>query len=411
MRAKLGIDISVILVCAAWLSACGGSSGDADSGSNPEPNLPATPFVYSVEYPTHFTVAPRGEAGRNIQPAVTDTDNEGSSNMATDAGATLGRVLFYDKSLSIDDSVSCASCHKQVLGFSDDAQVSAGVNGNFTRRHSMGLTNARFFIGGRAFWDTRAATMEEQALMPITDLNEMGLPDLSALEQKLVGISYYPALFEDAFGSPAITSDRVAKALAQFVRSLVSFNSPYDQGRVMQIDQQGLDPVASFTQPIPGDIFSAEENRGKQIFLTPIASGGGGCFSCHSTEAFVNAGFGPTSNGLNLATLDDQGACEPDEFLGQEKRCGTFKVPSLRNVGVRPPYMHDGSLATLALVIDHYSEGIEAHPNLSPVLKDALGDPVRLNFSVADKNAVIAFLNTLTDESFLTEEKFSDPFD
>ena len=239
----------------------------------------------------------------------------------------------------------------------------------------------------------------------------MGLPDLSALEQKLAGISYYPALFEGAFGSPAITSDRVAKALAQFVRSLVSFNSPYDQGRVMQIDEQGLDPVESFTQPIPEEIFSAEENRGKQIFLTPITSAGGGCFSCHSTEAFINAGTGPTSNGLDVATPDDQGACEPPEFQSRENRCGTFKVPSLRNVGVRPPYMHDGSLASLAMVIDHYSEGIEAHPNLSPVLKDALGDPVRLNFSAADKDALIAFLHALTDESFLTDEKFSDPFD
>jgi cytochrome c peroxidase len=226
-----------------------------------------------------------------------------------------------------------------------------------------------------------------------------------------VAISYYPPLFEDAFGSPEITSDRVAKALAQFVRSLVSFNSKYDRGRVMQIDEQGLDPVESFTQPIPEEIFSAVENRGKQIFLTPITSGGGGCFSCHSTEAFVNAGGGPTSNGLDAATPDDQGACEPLEFQSQPERCGTFKVPSLRNVGVRPPYMHDGSLATLALVIDHYSEGIEAHPNLSPVLKDTLGDPVRLNFSVEDKGALIAFLNALTDESFLRDEKFSDPFD
>jgi cytochrome c peroxidase len=337
MQTQLRIKVSVVLVCAAWLSACGGSSGDAASGSTPEPNLPATPFVYSVIYPTHFTIAPRGEAGRDIQPAVTDTDNEGTNNMATDAGATLGRVLFYDKSLSIDDSVSCASCHKQLLGFSDDAQVSAGVNGNFTRRHSMGLANARFFLRGRAFWDTRAASLEEQALIPIVDPNEMGLPDLIALEKKLAGISYYPALFEGVFGSPAITSDRVAKALAQFVRSLVSFNSPYDQGRVMQIDEQGLDPVESFTQPIPEKIFSAEENRGKQIFLTPITSGGGGCFSCHSTEAFINAGTGPTNNGLKLATPDDQGACEPPEFQSLPQRCGTFNR-KLLHIRIYHPY-------------------------------------------------------------------------
>ena len=415
------IKISLLIVASLGVAACGGGSGSGDQPGS-EPQSPAQPRPalitgeenYVVDLPMHFLVAPRGEVGRSVQPAVIDTDNTGS-NVISNAGATLGRVLFYDKRLSIDDTVSCASCHIQSLGFSDEADqiVSAGVNGGFTRRHSMGLANARFFLSGRAFWDLRAASLEEQSLMPIIDPAEMGLPDLDTLEQKLAGIDYYPALFEAAYGDSVITSDRVAKALAQFVRSMVSFNSKYDQGRVQQIETEGKDPVQTFLLPLPN--FTAAENRGKELFLTPIVEGGGSCFGCHSTEAFITPVTGPTNNGLDFeepdfSLLDDQGVCEALEFAGDTSRCGKFKVPSLRNVAVRPPFMHDGRFATLEDVIDHYSENIQAHPNLAEVLKDGDGNPVRLNFSPEDKAALIAFLNTLTDQDFLNDPKFSDPF-
>ena len=408
MRTDSIYKFGILIACGTMLSACGGSSDDSAGESASGPDLPAVSFDYAVEYPMHFLVPPRGEEGRHVQPAVIDVDNTGS-NVTTNTGATLGRVLFYDKNLSIDQTVSCASCHLQSMGFSDAAVVSAGVNGGFTRRHSMGLTNVRFFPSGRAFWDTRAASLEEQALMPIIDPAEMGLPDLAELEQRLAGLEYYPALFEAAFGDTSITSDRVAKALAQFVRSFVSIDSKYDRGRIMQIVGQGLDPVVSFLQPLPN--FSSEENRGKEIFITSIFEGGGGCFACHSTEAFANATTGPTSNGLDAATPDDQGACEPPEFQSNLQRCGTFKVPSLRNVAVRPPFMHDGRFPMLADVIDHYSENIQLHPNLAGALIDDDGNPRRFNFSPEDKSALLAFLHTLTDESFLRAEKFSDPFD
>jgi cytochrome c peroxidase len=414
--------LPLLLMTSLVLSACGGGSGGGQpAAAEPEPVQPRPVLITGQEsyevssFPRHFLVAPRGEEGRFVgQPAVVETDNTGS-NEITNAGATLGRVLFYDKRLSIDDTVSCASCHIQAFGFSDapDKIVSEGVNGGVTRRRSMGLANARFFVGGRAFWDLRAASMEEQALMPIIDPVEMGLPDLDALEQKLAAIDYYPALFEAAFGTTEITRDRVAKALAQFVRSMVSFNSRYDQGRVEQIEEQGLDPVTSFMMPLPN--FTDEENRGKEIFLTPIVQGGGQCIGCHATEAFISAVTGPTNNGLDFdapdfSVLEDQGACEPPEFASDTSLCGKFKVPSLRNVAVRGPFMHDGRFATLAEVIDHYSEGIQAHPNLAEVLEDAEGNPVRLNFSPEDKAALIAFLNTLTDSVFLSDAKFSDPF-
>ena len=391
--------ILVTLSLALLLTACGGGGGGGSSDSDAAtvaPNLPDQVFDYAVELPTHYLVDAR--PGSYYQQAVINHDNTPVTNLTTNEGATLGRVLFYDKNLSIDRTVSCASCHEQALGFSDANVLSEGVNDGLTRRHSMGLTNARFIIGGKAFWDERAASLEEQALQPIQDPAEMGMT-LDKLERRLAKLSYYPELFEAAFGDPEITPSRVAAAIAQFIRSLVSVDSTYDQGRA-QVD--------NFEQPFPN--FTAQENRGKEIFLTPVQDGGGACISCHSTEAFTNTIAGPTNNGLEKDTADDEGVCEP---LGNspDRLCGTFRVPSLRNVAVRPPYMHDGRFATLEEVLEHYSSGIKMHRNLNEVLIDKQsGEPVKLNFSDADARALVAFLHTLTDPAMLADEKFSDPF-
>ena len=153
-------------------------------------------------------------------------DNTPDSNPVTDAGATLGRVLFYDPRLSANDRVACASCHIQAFGFSDTARLSLGFAGGRTRRHSMGLANARLYRSGRFFWDERAASLEAQVVMPIEDATEMGMP-LGALATKLAATPYYPPLFRAAFGTPEVTGDRVARALAQFVRALVSSESRF----------------------------------------------------------------------------------------------------------------------------------------------------------------------------------------
>ncbi len=361
--------------------------------SEDAPRLPSENFDYTPTLPTHFLEP--AIANSPTQISVIDHDNTPPNNPISDAGATLGRVLFYDKNLSQDFSTSCATCHRQELGFSDSAVLSTGFNGRLTKRHSMGLTNARFYQRGRAFWDEKAHSLEEQVLIPIEDAFELGT-DLDVIEQRLATLNYYSPLFTDAFGNDQIDSDRIAKALAQFIRSLISFESKYDEGRAL---------VTSFLDPFPS--FSDKENRGKELFLSSLSEGGGACVSCHATEAFVGVHTGPKNNGLDLVTLLDRGI---GGIIGVDSLHGMFKPPSLRNIGARAPYMHDGRFANLGEVVDHYSDAVMAHRNLSQELKNESGEPVRLNLSEEDKAALVAFLNTLTDRKMLEDLKFSDPF-
>ena len=358
-----------------------------------ELNLPEMPFDYvTVNLPAHLTTNVLQGPGQN---AAVDNDNTPSDNPTTNEGATLGRVLFYDKNLSANGTISCASCHKQEHGFSDDAVLSLGFDGGNTRRHSMSLVNATWYGRARFFWDERAATLEDQVLMPFQDPVEMGMTldqVVSTVQSKL----YYPELFYNAFGTAEVTEDRIAKALAQFVRSIVSVDSKYDQGRAM---------VNIPTNNFPN--FTASENNGKRIFFLPKNLGGGGCIGCHSTEAFINPDNGTTNNGLDIESTNDLGVFEA---IPNPAFYGTFKVPSLKNIELTAPYMHDGRFATLEEVVEHYNSGIQNHPNLSPALKDANGLPIRLNLSEQEKTDLVNFLKTLTDESIALDERFSDPF-
>lgn len=363
-------------------------------------NLPEIPFDYeNISLPDHFLTNyyPPQFA---FQFAAIESDNTPVDNPTTNEGALLGRVLFYEEKLSQNGTISCASCHKQEIGFSDDEVLSLGFDGGTTRRHSMGLTNARFYQTGKFFWDERAETLEDQVLMPFQDPVEMGLT-LEEVVQIVSEQSYAAPLFKDAFGDETITSDRIAKALAQFVRSMVSVNSKYDEGRSM---------VNSPMTPFPN--FTPEENMGKQLFNAQNL-GAPSCNSCHLSEAFVAPLLAPnattigTNNGLDAMSSDDQGIYESTGINGHR---GKFKVPSLRNIAVRAPYMHDGRFANLEEVIDHYSTGIQDHPTLQPFLRDANGDPIKYNFTDEEKAALIAFLHTLTDEEFLMDEKFGNPF-
>ncbi|MEZ5009528.1 MAG: cytochrome-c peroxidase [Chitinophagales bacterium] len=201
-------------------------------------NLPATPYNYTtINLPEHLTTNFLLGAGQN---AAADNDNTPTTNPTTNDGATLGRVLFYDKNLSANGKISCSSCHQQDKGFSDDAILSLGFDGGTTRRHSMSLINAKWYDRGRFFWDERAETLEDQVLMPFQDPVEMGM----TLEEVVDAVKlqpFYPSLFENAFGTTEINSDRISKALAQFVRSIVSVSSKYDIGR-----QQVNIPVIDF---------------------------------------------------------------------------------------------------------------------------------------------------------------------
>jgi len=344
-------------------------------GADLVPPTLTTTFNYSdasAPLPAHYRVQ-GGPGGSAIA-----TDNTPIANVTTNAGATLGRVLFYDRRLSRNDRVSCATCHQQQFAFSDTAKLSRGFVGGLTGRHSMGLANARFYQRGRFFWDERAATLEAQVLQPIQDTTEMGLT-LAAMQTKLSASPYYPALFTAAFGTADITSDRVGRALAQFVRSLVSGTSKFDQA------------FGGGAAPNFPATFSADELAGQNLFNGPA-----GCVRCHATNAMISDDVHNT--GLD-ATLTDLGAGG-----------GRFKAPSLKNVAVRPPYMHDGRFQTLEQVVDFYNAGVQNNANLDNRLRAPGGVPLRLNLSATQRNQLVAFMRTLTDNAFLTDPKFANPF-
>ncbi|MDX2248211.1 MAG: cytochrome c peroxidase [Bacteroidia bacterium] len=350
-------------------------------------NLPATPYNYAqITLPQHFNA-----------PPVRNADNTPDNNRVTDSGATLGRVLFYDKKLSRNQTKSCASCHSQENAFSDPIALSEGFEGGLTGRNSMGLSNARFYLNGHYFWDERANTLEDQTLMPIQDHVEMGMP-LDTLTAKLQKELYYKILFKNAFGDTLVTSDRISLALAQFVRAMVSYQSKYDNG----LNQIAGPPVPGLA--IPG--FTAQENLGLAIFRNPAR---GGCGGCHATDLFF--GTAPFNNGLD-AIITDLGL---GAVTGNPADNGKFKVPSLRNIALTAPYMHDGRFETLEEVVEHYNSGIQISPTLDPRLTAPGGPnqqlrPRRLNLTEEEKSALVAFMNTLTDTVFTSDEKFSNPF-
>ena len=346
-------------------------------------NLPATPFNYANIAQPGYLNAP------NIQGQI----NTPVNNTITDNGATLGRVLFYDKNLSINNTIACASCHKQAFAFSDPVAKSNGFNGGLTGRNSMSLIDAKYYPNGRFFWDQRASTLEDQSLMPIQDVVEMGMT-LPQLETKLRALTYYPPLFTKAFGDNTINSTRISLALSQFVRSIVSFQSKYDAGRSTFPVVPAPPPNAVFPN------FTAQENRGKELFLLPQNA----CAACHGSETFTAPQ--EKNNGLDLITVD-RGFGAVVNNVNQD---ATFKVTSLRNVELTAPYMHDGRFATLEEVIEHYSSGVKNHPNLSQQLKLPNGQPRLANLTPQDKAALVAFLKTLTDVTIATDVKYSNPF-
>jgi cytochrome c peroxidase len=383
------LNTIALFLGAAFIISCDASSPDATVDS--PLNLPAQPLEYSVSLPAHFL----NNDGGPLPTRITDHDNTPSFNPITNDGATLGRVLFWDTELSKNRTISCGSCHNPATAFSDSATFSKGFEGGSTRRHSMTLLFARYYQRGRFFWDERASSLEDQVLRPIQDEVEMGLTEAELVERVKLA-SYYPDLFKKAFGDETVSKDRIAMALAQFVRSMVSSGSKYDAGRAASPNMG-----ANFPN------FTAQENQGKQLFLRPVANGGGGCFGCHTTEAFINVAAGATNNGLDEESVDDLGVFET---FPQPRQLGAFKTTSLRNIAQGAPYMHDGRFKTLREVVQHYNTGIKNHPNLAPALRDPLGNPVRLNFTESQVDALVAFLETLTDESVATQEKWSNPF-
>lgn len=315
------------------------------------------------------------------------------------AKATLGRVLFYDKKLSINETVSCASCHKQELAFSDDKAFSEGFDGELTLRNSLALGSVPNFKssydGGSSltgttqqfFWDERAHSIQRQSELTIQDDIEMGMP-MDELVTRLSGIDYYEILFRKAYNSNSIDEEKITNALEEFINAMVSTNSRFDEG----MSASNTDENADFTN------YSTKENRGKNLFIQH-------CSSCHGSNMSVSP-ENVANNGLDLEYTD----LGVGGITNTPNDIGKFKVPFLRNIALTAPYMHDGRFETLEEVLDHYSENIQPNQNLDHRLRENNGSPVRINFSEEDKSDVIAFLETLTDEVLVSDARYADPF-
>lgn len=340
---------------------------------DPKPN-PIGPTPYTLNIPEGFP-AP-------FMP---------NDNPLTEEGIELGRHLFYDKRLSSDLSMSCASCHHQQFAFSDlpDNPLSTGVTNQQTRRNAMPIFNLawqEFF-----FWDGRAKSLEEQSLHPIVDPVEMN-NDLPTVISRLEADTAYPQMFKAAFGDNKITEDRLAKAIAQFERTIISADSKFD--RVVRLQQES---------------FTASEQRGFDMFKSEE----GDCFHCHGhlETQFLMGAFGRDNsfinNGLKADYSADQGRME---VTGDPDDLGRFKVPSTRNITVSFPYMHDGSIPSLDSLIEFYNFGGHPGPdnNIDPNMKQA---GVGQGWTRQQKQDLAAFLATMTDFTFLDNEAFSDPFD
>lgn len=296
-------------------------------------------------------------------------------NPLTVEGVSLGSELFFDRRLSVNNSQSCAACHHPRQGFAESRRFSRGINGAIGVRNAMPLENLAWKKD--FFWDGRAASLREQVLQPIQNPIEMH-QSLSSLVQKLSVDANYHRLFANAFGSMEINSDRIARALEQFLLVQVSFDSKFDR-------------VA-----LGNETFTADEQRGFQLFHTEYdpyhGQYGADCFHCHGGALFQSQSY--ANNGLDF-TFRDQGRYAVTKRQGDQ---GKFSVPSLRNVALTAPYMHDGRFRTLEEVVEHYCTGMRRSATLDPNLAKHPDGGVPL--SEADKRSLVAFLRTLTDERF-----------
>jgi len=379
-RNVCGAVIAVFLGT-VFLSAC----RPDDDG----PSEAASPVVNNLCEATDFSATPyEFETPYFFPDPIIPSDNP-----MTVEGVELGRFLFWEKSLSRNNAISCGSCHFPEAGFSDNASFSTGLFGEQTDRNSMALVNMAWVNTG-FFWDGRATTLEEQILEPVEHPVEMDLSWREAVD-RLQGEEAYEDMFAAAFGTPCVDSVRVTKALAQFIRSMVSHRSKFDKWKYY------------------GEVMlSASEIRGLELFLSeggnpqtvPGGQGGGDCFHCHGGDLSLFTDNVFRNNGLDTA-FSDLGRAE---VTGRSSDRGLFRTPTLRNIALSAPYMHDGRFATLFDVIDHYDQGGHPSTTIDPLMKlQGIG----LSLSPQDQIDLVAFLETLTDEEFVENEEFHDPHD
>lgn len=343
-------------------------------------------------------------ANQTIPSYITKDNSNG--NTITNKEATLGRILFYDKNLSANNTISCSSCHIQAFAFGDNVQASVGINGT-TSRHAMRLINSRFSVEGKFFWDERAASLELQVTEPIQDHIEMGFSgangdgNFETLIAKLQKIDYYKEMFTFVYGNETISEQKIQTSLAQFIRSIQSFDSKYDIGRAQANND---------AQPFLN--FSDEENAGKDLFLTPPQfnqngnriGGGIGCAGCHAAPEFD---IDPNSknNGV-IRTLAS----------GNELDLLNTRSPTLRDVvksdgELNGQMMHAGNFGLLSSVLEHYNNIIinPQNNNLDPrLMPNGFGQ--RLNLTIRELNAIKAFMKTLSGTDVYVNKKWGNPF-
>ncbi len=388
--------ICLISLCTLLMWSC---SDEVGGNAIHVPVLPDAPLNYQgvtdnvedFKLPQSLALA-----GQNIETNVipnpihediffpNDIDPSFTNPIVSNEIARLGRVLFYDNRLSKNNSISCASCHKQTLGFADDVALSEGFGGSKTLRNSMTIANP--MVNRTFFWDGRSHSLRDLALQPIFDHVEMGIDSPEELISKIRQESYYPELFEAAFGDEIINRERVSDAIGSFVASIFTHDSKFDAGLKDEFAQ-----------------FSELEKHGMGLFFSTQTN----CSSCHNGINFAsptsnfNNPYGETGGTTNIG-LDLQYS-DP----GFEK--GKFKIPSLRNITMTGPYMHDGRFDNLRSVLEHYNDNIKPHTDLDSKLSSTAG-PVRMGLTELDLDALEAFLGTLTSRSIATDERFSNPF-
>jgi cytochrome c peroxidase len=330
-----------------------------------------------------------------------------------DDKAVLGRVLFYDKSLSSNGKVSCASCHKQAIGFADDTKTSKGVDDREGTRNSIALASVANFSAYygedafgpgaiRFFWDNRAATAKDQAKGSLGNHDEMNM-SMAEVVNIVKSKEYYAPLFRQAFEeNNVVNEENVLDAISSFIDAMGSYKSKFDvEANKVYANNYAYNAIE---QDFAG--FSAAENRGKKLYQT-------NCAGCHS-PVMGRPSFTHANNGLALT--NDKGVAGVSEFQFDPSTLNAFKIPTLRNIELTAPYMHDGRFASLEEVIEHYNTGIEDNGNLHQLLKGVNGGPRKMNMDANDKSDLVAFLQTMTDNSITnksdenTGRKFSDPF-
>jgi cytochrome c peroxidase len=400
------IIFTLAIASTAMLYSCTRSINITNNGISATPNLPSVLDNYEkAKLPNGMQVGKFikqtnqlgfDNFGNPIKP------NESATLKVTNAGATLGRVLFYDTKLSLNNTISCGSCHHQDKAFTDGQALSRGVEGRLTTRSAMAICNP--IEQNNLFWDSRSNNLEDLALKPVANHIEMGMDDMDRLVTKLSATSYYAALFQNAFGDKTITKERISNGLSQFVASITTSDSKFDKNNFIS---NGSSPSGSLFTPI--------EQLGHTLFTDK-------CGSCHGGQNFIaddapsgayGGGGNNSGNLFDVAGIDKKGATNIGldfDYKDNGTGNGNFKIPSLRNIALTAPYMHDGRFATLDQVLNHYTNGIKPHSHLDVKFKGTNSTVKMIDLSEVEKQAVIAFLQTLTDNTMIADPKYSNPF-